>query len=69
MAIACLFSCKHETKKSNPETAAVAKPNTQANADTVESYTVNASGDSVPYYHWAAQMRTGIGKHGIRRSG
>ncbi|MFI5156888.1 MAG: transglycosylase SLT domain-containing protein [Chitinophagales bacterium] len=55
VATACHFSCKHETKKSNPETTVVSKPNTQASKDSVESYTINASGDSVPYYHWAAQ--------------
>ena len=50
----CHFSCKHEIKKSSTESPAVVKPNTQVNADTIESYAINAKGDSVPYYHWAA---------------
>ena len=54
LAAAGSFSCKRETKKSNPETPVVAKPNAQSNTDSVESYTLNISGDSVPYYHWAA---------------
>ena len=54
MAIACHFACSQETKKSKPDSPAVAKPNTQANTDSAESYELNASGDSVPYFHWAA---------------
>ncbi len=54
MAIACQFACENASKKSNPETPAAAKSGAQANADSVESYTVNVRGDSVPYFHWAA---------------
>lgn len=51
---ACHFACGHTAKKSNPDTVAVARPNVQKNADSVESYTINVSGDSVPFFHWAA---------------
>jgi membrane-bound lytic murein transglycosylase MltF len=54
MAIACHFACGQATKKSNTDTAVVAKKNIPANGDSVESFEVNASGDSVPYFHWAA---------------
>ncbi len=54
MAIACHFACGQATKKSNPETGAVAKSTVQKNADSTESFEINASGDSVPYFHWAA---------------
>ena len=49
-----LFSCKQETKKLNSDTSALVKSAPQLNTDTVESYEINASGDSVPYFHWAA---------------
>ncbi len=52
--IACQIACNQKSKKSNPDSSAVAKPNGLANADSTESYEVNASGDSVPYFHWAA---------------
>ena len=54
MAIAWHFACGQVPKKPDSDSVAVAKPNIQANADSAESYEVNASGDSVPYYHWAA---------------
>src|SRR4249919_239683 len=54
MAIACHFACGQATKKSNPETGAVPKSNVQKNGDSTESFEINASGDSVPYFHWAA---------------
>ncbi len=53
IAIACHFACGHETKKSNSDSVAIAKPAPQVNADSAESYEINASGDSVPYFHWA----------------
>ncbi len=51
---ACHFACGHPTKKSISDTVTVASPNVQKNADSVESYTINVSGDSVPFFHWAA---------------
>jgi membrane-bound lytic murein transglycosylase MltF len=54
LAIACHFACTRETKKSIPDTPAVGKSNTGPNADSAESYELNASGDSIPYFHWAA---------------
>ena len=49
-----VIACSQETKKSIPASPAIVKPTPQENADSTESYEVNASGDSVPYYHWAA---------------
>jgi membrane-bound lytic murein transglycosylase MltF len=49
-----LFSCKRETKKSNSDTSAPVKSTPRIDTDTIESYEINASGDSVPYFHWAA---------------
>ena len=54
MAIASHFACGQATDKSNSDSAATAKSNTRGDADSVESYEVNASGDKVPYFHWAA---------------
>ncbi len=54
LANACHFACSQETKNSKPDSTAVVKPNGQATADSVESYEVNASGERVPYFHWAA---------------
>jgi membrane-bound lytic murein transglycosylase MltF len=54
MSIVCHFACGQATKKSNPDSVAVAKPTTQADVDSAESFEINASGDSVPYFHWAA---------------
>ncbi len=55
MVAALHFACGQATKKSNTDTAAVAgpKPHVQKNTDSLESYELNASGDSVPYFHWA----------------
>ena len=55
-AIACHFSCKQSAKKSNADSVTVAKTGSgvQKNEDSLESYTINISGDSIPYYHWAA---------------
>jgi membrane-bound lytic murein transglycosylase MltF len=57
MVLVCHAACKNASKDSNPETAAIKNPG--GNKDTVEptaaeSYVVNIRGDSVPYYHWAA---------------
>ena len=49
-----IIACRQETKKSIPGSPAVAKADTPTNDDSAESYEVNASGDSVPYFHWAA---------------
>jgi membrane-bound lytic murein transglycosylase MltF len=53
LASAFHFACSQEAKKSKPDSTAVAKPNIRADADSTESYELNASGDSVPYFHWA----------------
>ena len=52
--IACFFACKNDNKKSKSDSSAIAKSNIHANVDSTESYELNASGDSVPYFHWAA---------------
>ena len=50
--------CKNANNKSKLETAAGNKAGATVNTDTVEpteeSYVVNVRGDSVPYFHWAA---------------
>ena len=51
LANACHFACSQESKKSKADSTAVAKP---ANADSTETFEINASGDSVPYFHWAS---------------
>jgi membrane-bound lytic murein transglycosylase MltF len=48
------IACSQETKKSIPDSRVVVTPTPKANADSLESYEINASGDSVPYFHWAA---------------
>ncbi len=48
------IACRQETKKSIPGSSAVAKADTPSNDNSAESYEVNASGDSIPYFHWAA---------------
>ncbi len=54
LANACHFACSQENKKSKSDSAAVAKPAIGTSADSTESYELNASGDSVPYFHWAS---------------
>jgi membrane-bound lytic murein transglycosylase MltF len=54
LAIACLFACAQKTKNSKPGLIAGAKSDSLLNPDSTESFEVNASGDSVPFYHWAA---------------
>src|SRR6185369_12162993 len=54
LVIACHFACSQETKKSLPDSTTVAKPGTPADTDSTESYEVTASGERVPYFHWAA---------------
>ena len=53
LANACHFACSQGSKKSKADSSAVALTN-QAGADSSESYEINASGDSVPYFHWAS---------------
>jgi membrane-bound lytic murein transglycosylase MltF len=54
LAIGFQLACSHESGKSKSDSSAVAKPGTQAGTDSVESYELTASGDRVPYFHWAA---------------
>jgi len=54
LANLCHFACSQESKKSKIDSPAFSIPITQANADSAESYELNASGDSIPYFHWAA---------------
>jgi membrane-bound lytic murein transglycosylase MltF len=55
MVVVFHFACGQATKKSNTDTVAVGEPKSHAqkNTDSLESYELNASGDSVPYFHWA----------------
>ncbi len=70
LANACHFACSQETKNSKADSTAITKPNTQAYADSTESFEVNASGDSVPYFHWAADDDVvGLAEYSIRRPG
>ncbi len=51
--IACFFSCKRASKEPIADSSAAGKPKGRAIADSTESYELNASGDSIPYFHWA----------------
>jgi len=44
MVIVYHFACENATERSNPE-----------KADTAESYAVNIKGDTISYFHWAAE--------------
>ena len=48
-----LAACGSATDSSNADTGSVKKTNEQSNSDT-GGYTINISGDSVSYLHWAA---------------
>ena len=52
------IGCKNTSDKSRAEKALAHKADATVNTDTVksieESYVVNLKGDSVPYFHWAA---------------
>jgi membrane-bound lytic murein transglycosylase MltF len=54
LANACHFACTQGSKSPKPDSTAAGKSNAQANADSTETYEMNASGDSVPYFHWAS---------------
>jgi hypothetical protein len=49
-----LFACDSASQKSNADSSTVKKTSSSPDADTSDSY-VNISGDSVNYYHWAAE--------------
>ncbi|MEJ0079679.1 MAG: transporter substrate-binding domain-containing protein [Puia sp.] len=56
IAVVSHFACGQTGKKSNSDTVNVVKSNpvVQKNTDDPASYEINASGDSVPYFHWAS---------------
>ncbi len=54
LVIASHFACSQENKKSISDSTAVTKRGGPADTDSTESYDTTASGERVPYFHWAA---------------
>jgi membrane-bound lytic murein transglycosylase MltF len=55
IVIVCHLSCENATNGSDLERAGINRPGIQVTTDSVESYAVNVKGDSVSYFHWAAE--------------
>jgi membrane-bound lytic murein transglycosylase MltF len=52
---ACFSACGNANNKSDSKQAVADTTPVQENADSSDAYTLNLRGDSVSYYHWAAE--------------